>query len=136
VNQKLKSFFQRPAYRYITVGVSVYLYEILVIIIAQHYGASPVEAVAISFWSALLVSFGLQKLVTFSDKRLHHKILLGQFIAFSFLVLFNFCFTVLITKLLSSVAPPTITRTLALGITTIWNFYLYKTHIFKGSNPL
>jgi len=27
-----------------------------------------------------------------------------------------------------------VTRTLALGITTIWNFYLYRTRIFRQSD--
>jgi putative flippase GtrA len=133
---KVKEALNRPGYRYVIIGVTVYLYEILAIIIAQHLGAGPVLAVAISFWTALIFSFTLQKVITFRDKRTHHKILLPQFLAYCLLVLFNFGFTVLITKLLSPTIPPTVTRTVALGLTTIWNFYLYKTHIFKTDNPL
>lgn len=116
--------------RYLIVGVSVYLFELLVIVIALKGGASNVVAVGISFWLGLMVSFFLQKLVTFGDKRMHHRILLPQLIAVTLLVLFNFGFTLLVTKLLQSFVPAVITRTLALGITTIWNFYLYKTRIF------
>jgi len=117
--------------RYIINGVSVYIFELVVIVVAQKLGASAVVAVGISFWSGLSVSFLLTKLVTFSDKRMHHKVLVPQAIAFSLLVLFNFGFTLLVTKLLSSFVPAVVTRTIALGITTIWNFYLYKTRIFK-----
>ncbi|HXY18128.1 MAG TPA: GtrA family protein [Candidatus Nitrosopolaris sp.] len=122
--------------RYLAVGISVYLFELLVIVVAQKLGASATLAVGISFWLGLLVSFGLQKFFTFGDKRVHHRVLIPQIAAFSLLVLFNFGFTLLVTKLLSPPVPAVLTRTLALGITTIWNFYLYKTRIFKGSDEL
>lgn len=117
--------------RYLVVGVSVYLFELLVIVVAQAAGTNSVVAVGLSFWLGLLVSFTLQKFVTFGDTRTHHKIVATQFLAVCLLVLFNFGFTLLVTQLLSSVAPATVCRTFALGITTIWNFYLYKTHIFR-----
>jgi putative flippase GtrA len=130
---KIKSL-SAPVKRYLVIGVSVYLLELLIIVVAQKLGASAVVAVALSFWLGLGISFGLQKLVTFGDKRLHHKVLIPQIIAYCLLVLFNFGFTILVTDLLSPQVPPVITRTLALGITTIWNFYLYKTRIFKTSD--
>lgn len=123
--------------RYLIVGFSVYVLELLVIVIAQALGASAVVAVGISFWAGLLVSFGLQKLVAFRDKRLHHKVVLIQFAAFTLLVLFNFGFTLLVARLLSGAIPAVLSRTVALGITTLWNFYLYKTKIFKlDAGPL
>jgi putative flippase GtrA len=127
----MKMTLSKSFKRYIINGVSVYIFELVVIVVAQKLGASAVVAVGISFWSGLSVSFLLTKLVTFSDKRMHHKVLVPQAIAFSLLVLFNFGFTLLVTKLLSSFVPAVVTRTIALGITTIWNFYLYKTRIFK-----
>lgn len=129
---KVKELLEKPSYRYLIIGVSVYLLEIVVIFIAQAAGAGPVLAVGLSFWIGLIVSFILQKVVTFGDKRLHHKVLLPQVIAFSLLVIFNFGFTVLITNLLSPPVPAVITRTIALATTTIWNFYLYRTRIFKS----
>lgn len=128
---RLYSFSKTAGGRYLVVGVSVYVFELVVIVLAQHWGASSVMAVGLSFWLGLIVSFGLQKLVTFGDKRLHHRVLIPQAMAFSLLVLFNFGFTVLMAKLLSTLLPAVIIRTLALGITTLWNFYLYKTRIFK-----
>ncbi len=120
--------------RYVVVGGSVYLFEIAIIFLAQWMGASALVAVAFSFWFGLLASFTLQKILVFGDKRVHHRILLPQMIAFSLLVLFNFGFTLLMTKLLSNRLPATVTRTLALATTTIWNFYLYKTRIFKSED--
>lgn len=133
---KLMALLKRPGYRYLIIGVSVYLLELIIIVLALELGASAVLAVGLSFWIGLVISFLLQKLVTFGDKRTHHKVLIPQLIAFSLLVLFNFGFTVFVTSLLSDTVPATITRTIALGLTTIWNFYLYKTRIFKQSEGL
>ena len=133
---KLRALLGHPRYRYLLIGVGVYIFELLVIVAATRTGAKPVLAVAISFWFGLLLSFGLQKFVTFRDKRVHHKVLLPQIIAISLLVAFNFFFTLTLTSLLASSFPPTLTRTIALGITTLWNYYLYKTHIFKQPNEV
>ena len=124
----------KPSHRYVLIGGSVYVFEILMIVVAQHLGASAVVAVGVSFWLGLMVSFVLQKLVTFGDKRMHSRVLLPQIVAFSALVLFNFGFTLLLTKLLEHVLPAVVTRTLAVGMTTLWNFYLYKTRIFKSAD--
>jgi putative flippase GtrA len=120
--------------RYLVIGVSVYLFELLIIVVAQWLGANNVMAVGLSFWLGLIVSFTLQKIVTFEDKRTHHKVLIPQLVAFSLLVLFNFGFTLLVTQLFIDILPAVAARTIALGITTIWNFYLYKTRIFKTND--
>lgn len=117
--------------RYLLVGLSVYIFELLVIVVAQRAGAGSILAVGLSFWLGLSVSFGLQKLFTFEDKRLHHRVVIRQVLLVSLLVVFNFAFTILVTQLLSSIIPAVVCRTLALGTTTLWNFYLYKTKIFS-----
>lgn len=127
---RLKKFLGTRLGRYLVVGGTVYLLELIIIVVAQKAGASNVVAVGLSFWIGLLVSFGLQKLVTFQDRRTQHRILIGQILAVSLLVVWNFGFTILVTKALQPIAP-VITRTLALLITTVWNFYLYKTRIFS-----
>ena len=128
---KLVELSQRPGLRYVVVGGTTYVVELAVIVLAQHLGASAVGAVAISFWFGLVVSFTLQKLVTFGDKRTHHKVVLPQIATFSLLVMFNFAFTIVVTKLLEHTLPVVAIRTLAIGITTLWNYYLYKTRIFR-----
>lgn len=131
---KLKAILQRPGYRYLLIGGSVYAFELAVIVVAQWLGASAVWAVAISFCLGTLVSFFLQKLVTFGDKRMHHRILIPQLVATALLIAWNLGFSVLLTKLLQDHSPAVVTRTIALLITTIWNFYLYKTRIFKNAD--
>ena len=134
---KLRPDLKKPSHRYLLTGVSVYLFELLVIVVAEQLGASSILAVGLSFWLGFLVSFALQKVFTFKDKRTHHRILIPQIIAYAVLVLFNFGFTLLVTQLLVSLVPAVVTRTIALGLTTIWNFYLYRTRIFKSDdNPV
>lgn len=136
--EKLRALLQRPGVRYLLIGGSVYVFELLVIVLAQKSGASSVVAVGLSFWLGTLLSFLLQKFVTFGDTRTHHKVLIPQLMAVCLLVIFNFGFTVAVTKLFSPPLPAMVTRTMALGITVIWNFYLYKTRIFKtdDNNPV
>lgn len=117
--------------RYLLVGGSVYVFELAVIVIAQRAGNSAITAVAISYVLGTLVSFGLQKLVTFGDKRMHHRILIPQLVATCLLVVFNFGFTLAVTAALAHVIPAVVSRTIALLTTTIWNFYLYRTKIFN-----
>lgn len=132
MNHKFTVFLNSAKGRYLLVGGTVYVLELIVIVVASHLGAKPVQAVALSFWIGLCVSFVLQKVFTFGDRRMHHKILIPQVVAVTLLVLWNFGFTILVTRLLTNLNP-TITRTIALLITTIWNFYLYQTRIFKQS---
>jgi len=135
--QKLIKLAKSNFGKYLIVGGSVYVLELAVIVVAQNAGATAVEAVSISFLIGLVVSFILQKFVTFGDKRVHHKILLPQFIAVTLLVIFNFGFTVLMTKIFTHLLPVVVIRTLAIGVTTLWNFYLYRTRIFKtDENPV
>lgn len=134
--QFVKDLIKLPFGRYLVIGVSVYLFELAIIVVAQWLGAGDLLAVALSFWLGLVTSFILTKFVTFGDKRIHHKILIPQIIAVSVLVLFNFGFTLLLTDVLATLVHPAISRTIALAITTFWNFYLYKTRIFKTEDPL
>lgn len=130
---KLQALLQRPGMRYLSVGGSVYVLELAIIIIAEKNGAGPVLSVALSYTIGTLVSFALQKFVTFGDKRMHHKIVIPQLLATIALVFFNFGFTVLVAQALYGFVPTVVCRTLALLMTTVWNFYLYKTKIFTPS---
>jgi len=129
--ERFRVLLKRPFIRYLIIGGSVYVFELVVIVVVQRLGGNALLAVGTSFWLGLVVSFILQKLVTFGDRRLHHAVLLPQLGAVCALVLFNFGFTLFITKLFSAWLPAAATRTIALGLTTCWNFYLYKRKIFR-----
>jgi len=133
---KLISLMRRPFGRYLIIGLGVYLFELAVIFVAEKAGTNSIVAVGLSFWLGLMVSFFLQKFITFGDKRMQHHILIPQLVAVCLLVLFNFGFTLGITHVLNDIVPATVSRTIALGLTTIWNFYLYKTRIFKTAGPI
>lgn len=133
LRKRIDNMLKRSGIRYLIVGSTVYILELVIIVVAQKLGASPTIAVAISFTLGLIISFFLQKLFSFGDRRMHHKILIRQAVAVGLLVIWNFSFTIGVTRLLQDVLPPTVTRTIALGITTIWNYYLYKTRIFTPS---
>lgn len=132
--ERIAALLDRPGVRYLLIGGTVYVFELAIIFAAQAFGASAVWAVAVSFALGTVVSFFLQKLVTFGDKRMQHKVVGLQFAAVCLLVAWNFTFSVLLTKLLENVLPAMVTRTIALAITVIWNFYLYKTRIFKNTD--
>ena len=127
----MTSLLQKPGVRYLLIGGSVYVLELAIIWAAQSVGLSAVAAVAVAFVIGTLVSFALQKLVTFGDKRKKARIVGVQLAATIGLVIFNFGFTVLCTALLQKHLPAVAIRTGALLITTFWNFYLYRTRIFK-----
>lgn len=117
--------------RYLFIGGTGFLVELGVIYVATSAGAPGTLAVALSFIVGLGYSFLLQKVITFRDKRFHHKIVLKQAIAYAVLVAFNFSFTVFSVWLLESYFPVAVIRAVALAITVIWNYYAYRTWIFK-----
>jgi putative flippase GtrA len=144
VSQKNKNFYKafnwnklKPqTKKYLVIGASIYLLELLIITLAQYLGANSVVAVAISFWIGLGMSFTLQKIITFDDKRMHHKVIAKQIFVFGLLVIINFGFTILLIKLLTPTFPAVISRSIALAITTSWNFYIYKKRIFTTEGTL
>ncbi|MEI8339027.1 MAG: GtrA family protein [bacterium] len=129
---KIQNYSKNTLHRYLVIGGSVYLLEMIIILLAQQLGASAVMAVAISFWVGLVVSFALTKFVTFSDNRKHARIVVPQMLAFGLLVLFNFGFALFVAKILSNTFPAVVNRTISVCIATIWNYFLYKKHIFTN----
>ena len=137
MKQFIVRWLKRPIIRYVLVGGSVYVLELIVILVGQQSGLSDVAAVALAFWIGLSISFLLQKFVTFGDARTHHRVILKQVAAVATLIVFNFVFTIVLTKLTADVLPAAVSRTIALLITTLWNFYLYRTSIFRtAANPI
>lgn len=131
IKTKIQQYSQKTLHRYLVIGGSVYVFEVLIILLAQKLGATPVTAVGIGFWVGLVVSFLLTKFVTFSDKRKSTKVVASQALAYGALVLFNFLFTILVAKIFENIFPAVVSRTISLAITTIWNYFLYKKHIFS-----
>lgn len=117
--------------RYLIIGSTVYIIELLIIYVALRAGSTNIEAVSLSFWLGLAISFLLQKFITFQDNRLEKRVVGQQILLYGLLVLVNWAFTILFTHLFSSKLSTAVCRTVALLITTCWNFYLYRTRIFR-----
>ena len=132
MKQSVHDLLQRPLVRYILVGGTVYVVELAIIFGLQLRGLSAVVAVGISYIVGTMLAFTLQKLFTFRDKRMHRKVVGLQLLAMAGLVIFNFLFSIALTALMQHTLPAVVVRTGAILITTLWNFYLYRTAIFKN----
>lgn len=118
--------------RYIVVGIVAYLSEMAVLFgLKDLVGLSSLKAVAISFWTGLVVAFILQKIITFQnhDRSLH--MLSKQLVGYSVLVAFNYFFTLLMVGVFSDKASVFIIRTAVIILSTGWNFIIYKEFLFK-----
>lgn len=128
----LKSLLRTKIFRYVLIGGSAYVIEIATILAAQRLGANSVAAVALSFWIGFVYTFILQKFFTFDDNRTGGKIIASQASMVAALVILNFVFTISVTVVLQHWLPAMVIRTVAVALTTVWNFYLYKTRVFKN----
>lgn len=117
--------------RYVLVGGFAYLCELLLVFSLIKGGLNSVSAVAVAFWFGFLISFLLQKVFAFRSKTRSKKHLTRQVVLHSMLVLFNYLFTIFITWLLTPYIGLFPSRTLALAMTILWNFYAYSSIIFK-----
>ena len=111
---------------YVLVGVISYALE-LTSLFSIHYmfSLSYGYSTAIAFWIGLFSSFVLQKFLAFKDYRKEIKEISSQLSLFSLLVIFNYIFTLIVVSALPSHLI-LFSRTLALAITTSWNYIIYK----------
>jgi putative flippase GtrA len=121
-------------FRYVFVGGFTYLIDIGVLIgLYAGVHTSRALAASASFWVGLLFSFLLQKLIAFQDYQKEMRAISKQALAYGFLVAFNYGLTVFIVDQFPG-RDIVYSRTLAVAITTLWNYVLYKHVIFrKGS---
>lgn len=92
---------------------------------------NPVTSVALSFWIGLIVSFVLQKIFAFRDKKNTAKHIARQSIAYAILIVVNYIFTLLFVAIFETLLGVFVARTIALIITTAWNYIVYSKIIFK-----
>lgn len=118
-------------FRYITAGGLSYALELASILALVHiFKTSSLAAVAIAFWIGLLVSFVLQKIFTFSNKTPSSRTA-KQLTMYLILVSLNYAFTLGLVAALDSILDVSISRTIALIVTTAWNFIIYSKIIFR-----
>jgi putative flippase GtrA len=127
-----KKYLDKKLVRYILVGGISYAIELAILFfLLQTLGLHRTLATGMSFWFSILTSFFLQKVLVFADKDKDFKKLSRQGSLFFSLVMFNYIFTLL---MVSAIDDKYIfySRTLALAIVTIWNFFIYKRLVFGG----
>src|ERR1700729_2254478 len=127
----LKKGLQNSLFRFFFVGGFVYLVDIG-ILIGMYAGLHTSRALAASasFWIGLLFSFLLQKLVAFQDYQKELKAISRQALWYGVLIVFNYVFTVIIVNHFPG-RDIVYSRTLAVAITTLWNYAFYKRIIFR-----
>lgn len=129
--EKIKKLFENSVVRYIFAGGTSYAIELSTILLLKIvFKFSSIEAVAISFWIGLITSFLLQKLFAFNNNDKTVKKISWQTVSYLLLVLFNYGFTLGFIYAFGLI-DVIITRTIALIITTFWNYFIYQRIIFK-----
>lgn len=120
--------------RYVFAGGLAYAVE-LTVLIALHkvIGTSAELATAVAFWVGLSTSFILQKHLAFRDYERTLKSISKQIGRYALLVAFNYVFTLSVVAVFPE-SLVLISRTLALILTTIWNYYIYNRFIFNASD--
>ena len=118
--------------RYISVGGFSYIFELSVLFfLVEIAHLSETLSVSISFWFGLTTAFLLQKIFAFNNKS-HGTALLGkQVFLYALLIIWNYAFTIVLVSSISPIMGLFITRTLALIITTAWNYLIYSRFIFR-----
>lgn len=131
MRDNVKKLLDLPVSRYILVGGLSYVIEISCIYLLVMSGVDRILAVAIGFWIGFFLAFSMQKIIAFKNKTSEAKQVVKQSVLYAVLVLFNYGFTLVLVALLSPLISIYISRTIALGITTCWNFIIYKKIIFS-----
>ena len=132
VQKLLKSARNSQLIRYLFVGGTSYVLEIGLLAYLEYGLHIPtVISVSISFWFGFLIAFILQKIITFGDRQHSAKKIAWQSISYGLLVAFNFIFTLLFVQFFGPLIGVIVARTIALIITTMWNYVVYSKVIFK-----
>lgn len=135
MKQALNRLSKSTLPRYIFVGGVSYVVEIIILILLfRFFGVDSTVSVAISFWFGLAVSFFLQKFVAFSN-RTNKSRTVAQAFFYMALVGVNYIFTLIFVELTTAALGLIAARTIALIITTMWNYLIYKHVLFIVKNP-
>ncbi|UTX51392.1 GtrA family protein [Candidatus Saccharibacteria bacterium TM7i] len=134
----IKTLLANTAIRYLLVGGFSFVFEIFVLwLLSERLSTTTTVAVGVSFWIGLIASFLLQKFFAFNSGNSKKEKVFKEVFFYAVLVLFNYLFTLIFvayfTPLIDNIY---ITRGVALAITVIWNFFVYKYIIFSKKSPL
>lgn len=135
MKELITNLWKRSIVRYVFFGGLSYIIEIAIIQISLITLHDNIVSVTIGFWSGLVIAFLLQKMFAFQDGQKKPKRLLSQMLAYGLLIVINYLFTLGVVWALGNTIMGVIgARTIALVITTVWNFFAYKYVIFKTAS--
>lgn len=133
IKNKLLALNDRNLLRYLLAGGSSYLVEITVLAAFIHLLDIDLKvSVSVSFFVGLAVSFLAQKIYAFKSTSKAKQLLASQATLYLLLVGVNYLFTVWFVLFAHAYIGALAARTIALIITTTWNFFIYKKIIFKN----
>lgn len=131
LSSRIDALKHKSIVRYVVVGGITYVFDIAILVGSYSLlGTSRQFAATASFWLGLLFSFLMQKLFAFQDFKKEVKAISRQIFWYAGLVVVNYLITVLIVSLFPG-RLIILSRTIALAITTLWNYLIYKKLIFK-----
>lgn len=127
----VKKLMSLPLGRYVVTGGITYVFDIG-ILVSLYSGLHTSRAVAASasFWLGLIFSFLLQKLLAFQDYKKEMRAISRQIFWYAILIVINYFVTVLVVSMFPG-RYIVISRTAALLVTTLWNYFIYKKVIFR-----
>src|SRR6266568_620176 len=126
----LKQAAETLIVRYIIVGGTAYCFELsslLAIVDLLHQSIT--LGTAISYWIGLGIAFGMQKVIAFRNYDREVKALTKQGLIYGVLTIWNYFFTIAAVNLFG---PHYLieSRTAALIVMSLWNYWIYKKFIF------
>jgi putative flippase GtrA len=123
---------QNSLFRYIFVGGIAYVIDIVALIgLYRYLHTSRAEAAAVSFWAGTLAGFVMQKFIAFQDYQKELRAISKQGASYAILITFNYLLTIFIVNLFPG-RDIVYSRTLAVAMTTLWNYVIYKKLVFRG----
>lgn len=131
----IKKLWNKTALRYCVIGGVSYLLELIILFgLVKGLSLQRTVATGIAFWFGLITAFVLQKVFAFKDYSKEVKSLSKQGVVYGILVIWNYVFTLAVVSLMPKEFL-LFSRTLALIITTLWNYFIYK-HLIFGKKSL
>ncbi len=124
----MTGLLSRPLFRYIIIGGSTVVIDVgLLAVLKGAFGVNVYLAATVSYWASLLFNFSLNKFWTFEVKTntVHHLFLYGVLIVINYFTGLAF-----IGALGRAHINYLVAKTMALAVTTVWNYFLYRYVIF------
>lgn len=123
--------FKSSMTRYVLAGGLAFALELAVLFAFYRIiGLPALLATGLAFWMGFMGAFLLQKVFAFRDYQKSVKAISRQLSVYVLLVAFNYLFTLFLVGIIDD-KYLFIVRTIALAITTTWNYFLYRFVIFN-----